>query len=324
MPWTDSRSREEWLAEVRRRGTRIRRRRRLGYSAVGALALVLPVSLTATALRTGPERAVELSVAGPAPVRGLEPLPPPPNELATGDVPAPAAAIPFEAPTTTVAEVHERVATGNGRPAPRASSPTTVPPADDPVVGRSTPATTIPSSGSTASTVPGGLMASSSSAPSSAAMPGPPECVADEFRLTISTDRSAYSPRETVRGTSVLEKRSPGTCLLPRWWLETSLLNGAGEDVSGLAREKGHGLDISATDNTCDEGGCRNIVTTGAVFTNTFYWETIDCTSAPPVRPVPPDDSHCVPFPGGTYRVVSYWTGPGSGAPAIATVLLGP
>jgi hypothetical protein len=297
----------------------------MGYSAVGALALVLPVSLTATAFRTGPERAVELSVAGPAPVRGLEPLPAPPNELATGDVPGPAA-IPFEAPTTTVAEVHERVATGSGTPAPRASSPTTVPPADDPVVARSTPATTIPPSGNTASTVPGGLMASSSSAPSATAGPGPalPDCVADEFRLTISTDKGTYSPRETVRGSSVLEKWSPGSCLLPRWWLETRLLNGAGEDVSGLARDKGQGLEISATDSTCGEGGCRSAVTTGAVFTNTFFWETVDCTNAPPVRPVPPDDSHCVPFPAGTYRVVSYWTGGGSGSPATATVVLGP
>jgi hypothetical protein len=299
----------------------------MGYSAVGALALVLPVSLTATALRTGPQRAVELSVAGPAPARGMEPLPAPPNELATGDVPAPAA-IPFEAPTTTVAEVHERVATINGVPGPRSSPPASVPPADDPVVGRSTPATTIPATGSTASTVPGGLMSSSSAGgPSAAAAPAGtalPDCVADEFRLTVTLERTTYNRGETVRGSAILDKRSAGTCLLPRWWLNTSLLNGAGDDVSRLARDSGQGLDISATDNTCGDGGCRHTVETGAVFTNTFYWETVDCTNAPPVRPVPPDDSHCVPFPAGSYRVVSYWTGPGSGSPGIATLQLGP
>ncbi|HET7721551.1 MAG TPA: hypothetical protein VFK43_16400, partial [Acidimicrobiales bacterium] len=76
MPWTDSRSRDEWLAEVRRRGTRIRRRRRVALGAVGALALVLPVSVTAAVLSGGAERPVELSVAGPAPTgAGMAPLP---------------------------------------------------------------------------------------------------------------------------------------------------------------------------------------------------------------------------------------------------------
>lgn len=298
----------------------------MAYSAVGALALVLPVSLTATALRTGPDRGVELSVAGPAPERGLEPLPAPPNELATGDVPAPATA-PFEAPPTTVAEVHERVATVNGVPVPRASSPTSVPPSADPVVGRPAPATTIPSSAITTSPVPGGLMASSAGGPSvsSASAGGAiPECMADEFRLTVTLEQATYSRGESVRGSAVLDKRSAGTCLLPRWWLKTSLLNGAGEDVSGLARDSGQSLDITAIDNTCGEGGCRNTVTTGAVFTSTFYWETVDCTGVPPVRPVPPDDAHCVPFPAGTYRVASNWTGPGSGSPGIATLNLGP
>mgnify|MGYP000032274994 CR=1 FL=1 len=243
----------------------------MGYSAVGALALVLPVSLTATALRTGPERAVELSVAAPAPVRGFEPLPAPPNELATGDVPAPAAT-PFEAPTTTVAEVHERVATGNGTPAPRTSSPTTVPPADDPVVVRSTPATTIPPSGSTASTVPGGLMASSSSAPSAAAGPALPECVADEFRLTIRTDRSAYSPREWVEGSSILEKLSAGTCLMPDWGIDLAFLNEAGTDFVPMARASRTMLVVNqGRDSICGENGCRRPVGPGAVLTETVF-----------------------------------------------------
>ncbi len=110
MPSTESRSREEWLAEVQRRGTRIRRRRRIGFGVVGAFALVLPVSVTATVLRGGTERAVQVSVAGPAPAGG-------------------------DMPTTT--EVHRRVAVINGSVVE--STPTkSVPPADDPVVERPT------------------------------------------------------------------------------------------------------------------------------------------------------------------------------------------
>ena len=124
-PTTETRSRDEWLAEVKRRGGRLRRRRRVGFGVAGALALVLPVSVTATVLSGGAERPVELSVAGPAPARGVEPLPAPPNELATGDVPA-AAPTAEVAPPTTVAEVHERLSAVNGVPVPRAT-PSSVP-----------------------------------------------------------------------------------------------------------------------------------------------------------------------------------------------------
>ncbi|MDQ4069987.1 MAG: hypothetical protein M3203_11035, partial [Actinomycetota bacterium] len=56
MPWTESRSRDEWLAEVRRRGERIRRRRRLAVSAVGAVALLVPgAALVSLSSAGGPD-----------------------------------------------------------------------------------------------------------------------------------------------------------------------------------------------------------------------------------------------------------------------------
>ena len=318
-PTIETRSRDEWLAEVKRRGGRLRRRRRVGFGAVAALALVLPASVTAGVLTAGSERAVELSVAGPAPMGGMAPLPAPPNELATGEVPQ-VATTPEVAPTTTVAEVHERVATINGVPGPR-SSPT-APPADEPVVGRST-ATTIAPSGSTGSPSQDGTLSASTSSASPGPAPAP--CVADEFRLTVTMEKSAFGPGERVEGSSVLEKRSPGTCLLPNWSIQASLLNGAGMDVSPKAR--GYGLSSTFnqakdSDGPCGEN-CRGAVEPGAVFTHTFYWEPIDCTNVPPVRPVPPDDSHCVPFPPGTYQVFADWSGPGSGPPASATFTIG-
>jgi len=64
---TESRSRDEWLAEVRGRGERIRRRRRVTAALVGALALVLPVTALTTFLGGDGPRSVELTAAGPAP-----------------------------------------------------------------------------------------------------------------------------------------------------------------------------------------------------------------------------------------------------------------
>ena len=328
MPWTDSRSRDEWLAEVRRRGTRIRRRRRAAFGAIGALALVLPVSVTATVLSGGTEGAVELSVAAPAPLGGLAtPLPSPPNELATGDVPA-AATTAVEAPAPiTVTGVQEREAAINAVPEPRSSTtpvPTSVPPADDPVVARSTPAPKAPD-GSASSPPAGGQLASSSAASAPSGPAALPPCIASEFGLTVTMERSAYGRGEMVKGGSVLEKRTAGPCVLPSWGIQISLRNGAGTNLTHTARtflssstfeQDRQGL------STCDADGCRRVVDLGAVFTDTFEWETVDCTNVAPVRPVPPDDSNCVPFPAGTYTVVADWNGPGSGPPGRATFQL--
>ena len=276
---TETRSHEQWLAEVRRRGTRIRRRRRVGFGVVGALALVLPVSVTATVLSGGSERAVEVSVAGPAPAGGMAPLPAPPNELATGEVP-PVAATAEMAPTTTVAEVHERLAAINGVPAPR-SSPTSLPGADDPVV-RPAPSTTSPSGNTSSPALP----PTPTSAPPASTAP----CAASEARVTVSTEKAAYRPGETIRGSSTLENRSAGACLLPtRGFFK--VLNAGGEVVGNFAYTADFRFPVTAEP--------------GKTFTSTFTWEQKDCSG-----------SACVQVPPGAYTAVADWTesGPYSGS----------
>ena len=282
MPWTESRSRDEWLAEVQRRGTRIRRRRRAGYSVVGALALVLPVSLTATALRSGPERAVELSVAGPAPVGGMAPLPTPPNELATGDVPAPAAT-PFEAPTTTVAEVHERLAAINGVAGPR-SVPTSVVPADDPVVR---PTTTLappaavtfgsPIESPTQSKAAGAVVAS-------AAPPAP--CAPEALQIDVVPSKATFAAGETVTGTSFVQTGRATGCLAPV---------PASFRIEEVATGKVVGSSASVTEHPSPL-----MAEAGKMYTSTFSWDQKDCSG-----------SLCAQVPSGLYQAVVQWSGGG-------------
>lgn len=315
MPWTESRSREEWLAEVRRRGERMRRRRHFTIAIAGAFALVLPMSAVAGYLAGQPDRAMELSVAGQATAGGVTTDP---DDRVIAQL-APAVELPTT--TTTIAEVHNRVATvGGGSVAP------TIPPTDDPVV-RLTP-TTVPPVGVGGG---GGVAAASplsANAPPAMSEPAPP-CGASEFRLTVTMDKDAFAAGEKVKGSSVLEKRSPGVCAMPNWWIEIAFLDGAGKDMSELVRESGSSQsfnqDRKMTDSCREGGDCRRVVETGPVYTHTFYWETLDC-SAPysgPVVPVAPDGSNCVPFPAGGYSVVATWTGPGAGPATRATFKIG-
>ncbi len=316
MPWTESRSREEWLAEVRRRGERMRRRRQFTIAIAGAFALVLPMSAVAGYLAGRPDRAMELSVAGQATAGGATTAP---DDMAIGRL-APAVALPTT--TTTIAEVHNRLTTvGGGSVAP------TVPPIDDPVV-RLTPTSVPPAAGSAGI---GGAAASpllSANTPQASSEPALP-CVASEFRLTVTMEKDAFAAGEKVRGSSVLEKRSPGTCAMPNWWIEIAFLNSAGTEVSELVRESGSSQSFNQdrkTTDSCREGGdCRRVVETGPVYTHTFYWETLDCSApyAGPVVPVAPDGSNCVPFPAGGYSVVATWTGPGAGPPTRSTFKIG-
>ncbi len=283
-PILETRSRDEWLAEVKRRGGRLRRRRRVGFGAVAALALVLPVSVTAGVLSGGAERAVELSVAGPAPAGGMAPLPAPPNELATGEVPAVAAPA-EEAPTTSIAEVHERVASINGVPAPR-SSPASEPPADEPVIRPET-TTTSPSGSSSSPVRP---MPPPTTVPPATSEPAAAPCAPSEARVTVSTEKASYGPGESVRGASTLENRSSSACLLPtRAFFR--IMNAAGKDVGSFAYTLELRMPVRAEP--------------GKVFTSTFTWDQLDCAG-----------SACAQVPPGTYTAVADWTesGPYTGS----------
>lgn len=276
MPWTESRSRDEWLAEVQRRGGRIRRRRRLVASGLGALALVLPVSAL-VAFTGEPDRQVRLTVAGPAPTPTDAPRPEvvapatgagaPMAPVAQGPVPAGGTAAP------TTAEVHGRVATINGRTEP--VSPTSRVPADDPVV-RTSPTST-PSTGGQS------RPASGATAVVTAPDPQPtPACPTDGVWVVVATEQSSYAPGQTVRWTSTLENRSTVTCLLPsRAYFRVDDV--AGKVVGSFATTADYRMPTKAEP--------------GKVFTSSLSWDQKDCSGPA-----------CVQVPAGTYIVVADWT----------------
>lgn len=208
MPWTESRTREEWLAEVRRRGERIRRRRRVALSVVGALALVLPVSALVSMTGGDPDPNLRVTAAGPGQgstaAGALLPIvtttsleaeiahvPPSGSAAAAepGSVPS------AEASPPTTAEVHRRAGAVNGRA-----------PYDDPVV-RPAPTTTLGEGGSTGN---------SSSSPALAAPSAPPPttdptlttCPVSEVEVVVTVERSNYASGETVQWTSTLTNLS--------------------------------------------------------------------------------------------------------------------
>lgn len=314
MPWTGSRSRDEWLAEVRRRGERIRRRRWLATVVVGALALAMPVGVVATLLGARSDRGVELTATAPGPAVGGEGSAPTiPTTVAGGDTPALSGATAEQgtppsggvSPPTT-AEVHGRVASVNGSPPP--PSPTSGPPADDPVV-RAAPAAPSGNSGSAtgAPSVPGGPPgastgsgAASGGLGASPSAPGPPApaptddpppapCPAADVDVTVTTEKGAYAPGETVTGSSSLVNRSATTCLLPtRAFFR--ILDARGRTVSSFAYTMELRMPVEAEP--------------GRTVTSGFTWDQQDCSG-----------SSCAQVPAGTYVAVADWseTGPYTG-----------
>ncbi len=230
MPWTESRSRDEWLAEVQRRGTRIRRRRRVGFGVVGAIALILPVSVTANVIRSGPERAIEVSVAAPEPTfRVPMPTTTIPVAVGAGGV---AAAVTTEDPTppagasspTTTTEVHRRVPSANG-----------------PVVGPAPP-TSVPSTAALATVGPD---PASGPNPAPAGRTVPPimtlrPCMPVDVKVTVTTEKAAYAPGERISGSATLAKVSGPDCRLELVAADGTvsthytarILDGAGSTVS--------------------------------------------------------------------------------------------
>ena len=290
MPSTGSRSRDEWLAEVQRRGWRIRRRRRLATVAVGALALVLPVSAVVTLLGGEGDRGVELTAAGPAPsstpaVTGHVSGPPDPTTAVQGEpTTADGATEPSGSPSpTTTVEVHERVASINGSQLPRSGA--SVPPADDPVV-RPTPAP--PSTGdSTATGNAAGPVSPPTGPPTGDPEPAP--CPAADVNVTVVTEKATYAPGETVRGSSTLENASATSCLLPtRAFFR--IVDAAGRTVGSFA----YTLELRRPVNA----------EPGQTFTSTFTWDQKDCSG-----------SSCAQVPAGTYVAVADWneSGPYAG-----------
>jgi hypothetical protein len=268
------RSREELLADVRRRGGRIRRRRRTATALTGALALVLPVTAL-LAMGSRPDPDVHVTAAGPAGVNVAAPADPVVDATTTTLISAAAETV---VPPTTQ-DPQDRGPGGPGRlpPAePTTTVPTTRPAVDDPVIRSPT---TIPPT-TAAGHPPVATTAIAAGTPSG--NPAVPACPVADVRVTVTVEKATYAPGETVRWTSTLENRSATTCA-----------------VSGRAFfhvEDNGGRAVGAFPHTADFQ-LPVKAEPGKTITNGLSWDQRDCSG-----------SACVQGPAGTYVVVAEWT----------------
>lgn len=273
-PWTEPGSRDEWLAEVVRRGERIRSRRRTAATAAVAAALLGP-AMVAASLSAGGDAGphVQVAAGGPPAV-----APGAAGELPS--VPGGNDTIPTEPQyaRTTTTTVQLRAPGDSEPPAPDPSSRVV----DDPVI-RPAPVTR-PPSGSTGGTTSSSANSGARTTPSTVP-PEPPAlaaCPVAEVRVTVSTEKPTYAPGELVRFSSTLENRS-GTACLVSGRAFFSVENGAGRTVGSFAYTADYMMPVRAEP--------------GQAFTNRGSWDQRDCSG-----------SACVQVAAGTYAVVAGWT----------------
>ena len=279
MPWTESRSRDEWLAEVRRRGERIRRRRQLAVSAVGAVALLGPVvAMVSYAAGGDADRQFRVVAEGRSPRSGAA-GPSLPTSLAEGEAIVTTTTLPGADPlpevtappgplySTTTTEVHRRVSSVNG-----------VPSSDNPVA-RPTPPTTTTGNDLVRSSPVLPVPASTTVPPGDAALAA---CPNDGVKVTVTVDKRSYARGETVSWSSTLENRSGTTCLVSgRAFFHVE--DGAGKIVGSFAYTANYMLPVKAEP--------------GKTITNSGNWDQQDCSG-----------SRCTQVSPGTYVVVAGWT----------------
>jgi hypothetical protein len=305
LAWTDpapelGRSRDALLADVVRRGARMRRRRRTGTAMAAAMALAIPVTLLVAAVGTGPDRRVNLTVAGPSVTDAGAPVttsavPVLPPDLAA-DAPTTTVrrrgSTPLAPPTTLVlpgvaAAGPSSTAPVELRPDPADATPTTgaaaapVDPSGRPApppggFGSSTAAGSGQATGVAASTtVPPGTAGTGADAPLA-------DCAAADVAVTVATENPAYAPGDTVRGFSMLENRSATACLLPtRSFFHVQDASGA--TVSNFSYTADYRLPVRAEP--------------GRTVTDGFAWDQRNCAAGP-----------CAQVAAGTYTVVAEWT----------------
>ncbi|HVL04806.1 MAG TPA: hypothetical protein VM388_02390 [Acidimicrobiales bacterium] len=288
MAWTESRSRDEWLAEVRRRGGRLRRRRRVAAALVGALAMVPPLSVAAGFLTADQGREQEVSVAGPAPAGGAsgpvtarEVAPAPGITLPDEPEPVQDPAAPTTLPGLSPENLHRRAeppVPGDG--AVTQAPPMTTPPADDPVVRAATtlppPATTAPPQLTPNQPTAGGL---SAGAPGSALAP----CPAEGLQLDVVPSKATFSLGETVSGMFFLQTGRAGDC---RITLPASFR------IEDVATGKVLGT-VGATTELPSPARAEP----GKMYTSTFSWDQSDCSGATCAQAAP-----------ALYQAVAVWS----------------
>lgn len=287
MAWTESRSRDEWLAEVKRRGERIRRRRRMAVAFVGVLALFLPLSALAGFVTADPGRDQQLQVAGPAATSAARsraaselssgPGTTVPSEPAPEEAPAPTTTI-YGLPAQTVNPLVEPPALpANG--AVTLAPPGSIPLTDDPVV-RTTTTLTSPRTTTSPPLLPNQSIASSTSGGAAARLaPCPPEAL----QIDVVPSKATFAVGETVSGTFFLQTRQASDCSVS---LPSSFR------IEEVASGKVLGA-VGATTEFASPARAEP----GKMLTSTFSWYPADCS-----------DSSCGQVAPGLYQAVAVWS----------------
>lgn len=287
MPWTDvdpevGHSRDQVLADVVRRGGRLRRRRRTAAALAAAVAVLIPVVAFVAAGGMTVDRPVRLTVAGPGPARQAVPfVPTSVVDGPSGVDPMPAVSVAPSVPASTVPSTPLLGGATNPEPstvvAPRVD-------VDDPIVRPPRP---VPTTAALA-------VGANSGAASSPALTTPigldggsppttvPPCPLSQVKVTVATDKASYAPGETVRWTSTLTNASGTTCAVSgRAFFHVEDASGA--TVGSFPHTADYMLPVKAEP--------------GRAFTSSFSWDQTNCANGP-----------CIRVPAGTYTVVAEWT----------------
>ena len=208
MAWTyedeqPTRTRDELLSKVQRRGHELRRRRRASRRLVSVGALVAVVGIVgALTTGSGGDRQVQVATEGPPPTTAAEP----PSEPALNQ----SQAVPAGPSTTAAGPLTLPGLSPDPMPAPPPSpGPMPAPPPGGTTV------TTPPATWSIPSTTPtaGPATTSTSTAPRQ------PRCGAEHLTVTAAPDKPAYGPGERVMVTSTILNRTAAVCY---YWVSYS------------------------------------------------------------------------------------------------------
>lgn len=220
MEWTDddlrpSRTRDELLSKVTRRGEELRRRRRAGRGLTSVVAVVTAVAIAGLAIGSGDEDpAVQVATEGPSTSAAPEALP--------EAFPEPIPLVPVEAPPTTSTPDRPPLPTSTSSPSPASPG---LPPATTPTA---VTATTGPTASTTAPTTPW----------PAAEKPG---CTLEQLGIATAPDKPEFRPGEVVRVTTTLRNQSSTTCYHHGSSFHFNIDNGAGGGLAGGYHEDNFG-----------------------------------------------------------------------------------
>ena len=246
MAWTDedqhlTRTREELLSRVTRRGEELRRRHR-GGRVVATISAVLVVAAVAGIGITGDgDPAVQVATGGPSTTTGGE----------AWVEPVPGAAGEF--PTSTSTPGPAPMATPGSVSAPPSSlPPTTVTAASAAPTSTAAPPTT-------------GRTASPTTSTSQA--PDKPKCTTAQLEMTANPEKPEFRPGEVVRIPTTIRNRTSAPCYYNGFTLSYEVKNAAGQGLGGGAHHADTFRDVA--------------LEAGQTLTENADWNPQDCTGGP-------------------------------------------